>query len=189
MVIFMNRKDEFDDDKVKKGVIDYFIARLNGKEIEKYICVSSFEQDDRSFCKGRMSVFDGYCLEKIVDEDAYYRHCLIEVKERFKEYDNPLIEFKKIDKWLEHYDKWKEFYYLNLLPSGLWCLPVHNLGLLDWKDNLHEIKMDGISPYNFDRNAPRKGGEVLKSDRNKMALIVDKKYWIKCDDFRRNDDE
>jgi len=188
MVIFMSRKDEFDDEKVKQGVIDYFIARLNGQEIEKFTCYSSFEQDDDKFCEGKMSIFDGYCLRK-KDEDTYYRHCFIEVKERFEEYGNPLIEFKKIDKWLEHYDKWKKFYYLNLLPSGLWCLPVHNLKLWKWKDCLQDVEIDGVDVFSFNRNAPRKGGEILKSDRNKMSLTVDKKHWIKCDDFRRNDDE
>jgi hypothetical protein len=185
----MERKDEFDDENVKQGVIDYFIAKLNKEEIDKIICLPSFTVDDVAFTKTEMSIFDGYSLKWNNDSDGYNRLAFIEVKERSKEWGDPLIEFKKIDKWLEHYDKWKKFYYLNLLPSGLWCLPVHNLKLWKWKDCLEDVEIDGVSVFSFDRTTPRKGGEILKSDRNKMSLTVDKKHWIKLEDYRRNSSE
>lgn len=185
----MDRKDEFDDASIKQKVIDYFIAKLNKKFVDEIICYSSFEQDDKAFCKGDYSVFDGYVVEVPEGADFCYRFAFMEFKERFEEYDSPLIEYKKIYKWLEHYDNWKRFYYLNLLPSGLWCLPVHNLKLWQWKDDLDAVEIDGIKPFSFDRNKPRLGGKSLGSDINKKALIVDKKHWILMEDFRRNGDE
>lgn len=185
----MERKDEFDDDNVKQGVIDFFIAKLNKEQIDKFICLPSFTVDDKAFTKDQFSIFDGYSLKWNSSDDCYNRYGLIEFKERFREFDSPLVEFKKIYKWLEHYDQWKRFYYLNLMPSGLWCLPVHKLELWKWKDGLHNVEIDGVEVFSFDRNAPRKGGEVLGSDKGKMSLIVDKKHWIRFDDYRRNTSE
>lgn len=182
----MERKDEFDDNDVKQGVIDYFIAKLNKEYVDKYICLPSFTVDDEAFTKTEMSIFDGYSLRWNVKDDCYNRFAFIEVKERDKEYNNPLIEFKKIYKWLEHYDKWKKFYYINLLPSGLWCLPVHDLELWKWADDLREVEISGVEAFSFDRNAPRKGGVILPSDRGKWALTVNKEHWIEMKDFRRN---
>lgn len=182
----MERKDEFDDENVKQGVIDYFIAKLNKEYVDKFICLPSFTVDDVAFTKDEMSIFDGYSLRWNVKDDCYNRYAFIEVKERGKEYGDPLIEFKKIYKWLEHYDKWKKFYYINLFPSGLWCLPVHNLELWKWADDLREVEIDGVNAFSFDRNAPRKGGVILPSDRGKWALTVDKKHWIEMKDYRRN---
>ena len=177
----MVRKDEFDDNDVKKQVIDYFIALHNKKYVDEFICLDSYYSDDKDF-GGQFSPFDGFML---INNNRY---AFIEVKERSEEWEDPLIEFKKIDRWLANKDKWNKFYYLNLMPSGLWVLAVHKLDLESFA-TLYDVVMDGVKIKSFNRNKERLGGVRLKSDYGKYSLCVNKKYWVKLDKFRRNNDE
>jgi hypothetical protein len=208
----MKRKSEFSDTPFNKAVKErcqeFFCESKEGS----VVIFDSFLMDDERFKANKYSTFDGYIVYQVNnignetfrrDGNYYERFAFLEIKERRKDFKELLIEFEKIEPWVEHREKWKEFFYVSSQSSGLYLLDVrelfNTLGLKDDLGNLFEVfYQDGKRLFNgeikdiqygdlgeqiftcfdFDRKRPREGSiKRLASDDGKSGMFVDKEYW------------